>query len=218
MCLRYQYEYDQMDRDAIEVSVAAQAAFGSSSGDQSDAFPASITPIIILDNGKRVVVPSYFGMTPPWAKDETFGKKYAYNGRGETINERPTFQAPLRAGRRCLVRVVSFMENLGKNRWLKVSCVNPDYQLYIAGLYEEPNRHRTTISHCLVTTTPNELIEPYNDRMPVLLSGPGQDKWLDPKTSVFDALELLRPCPAEWLAIEEFEEVRRDQKYLDFGE
>ncbi len=210
MCLRYQWEYDNQDRDVIEI-----LAMNPSGSEPGDAFPAAITPIIILENGERKTVASFFGMTPAWAKDPMYGQKYAYNSRSETITEKPTFRDAYRL-RRCLVRVVSFKENLGRNRWLKVTPVEGD-ALYVAGLFEMPNRHISTRSHCLVTTTPNSIIEPFHDRMPVILSEEGQRRWLDPNTNPIDALDLLVPCPSEWLAIEELQEEsrRKKSKYLD---
>ena len=185
-------------------------------GEPGDAFPAAITPIIILENGARQVVPSSFGMTPAWAKNPSYGPKYAYNSRMETIDEKPTFRDAFRF-RRCLVRVVAFNENLGRNRWLKVTAAEPNDRLVIAGLYELPNKHVKTRSHCLVTSPTNGLIEPFNDRMPVLLSVEGQRVWLDPTTKPHDALALLVPCPNEWIAIEEIleESRRKKSKYLD---
>ena len=211
MCLRYQWEYDSQDRDSIEI-----LAMNPSGGEPGDAFPAAITPIIILENGERKIVPSFFGMTPAWAKDPSYGPKYAYNGRSETITEKPTFRDAFHL-RRCLVKVVSFKENLGRNRWLKVSPVNPDDRLILAGLFELPNKHVKTRSHCLITVPCNSLIEPFNDRMPVILSEEEQKTWLDPKTSPLDALGLLVPCPNEWLAVEELQEEsrRKKSKYLD---
>jgi putative SOS response-associated peptidase YedK len=211
MCLRYQWEYDSQDRDSIEI-----LAMNPPESEPGDAFPASITPIIILVNGERSIVPSYFGMTPAWAKDPSYGPKYAYNGRSETITEKPTFREAFQF-RRCLVKVVAFNENLGRNRWLKVTAMNPDEPLVIAGLYEMSNKHVKTRSHCLVTVPSNDLIEPFNDRMPTILSEEGQKIWLNLETSPLDALGLLEPCPDDWLAIEEvLEESRRKKsRYLD---
>jgi putative SOS response-associated peptidase YedK len=211
MCLRYQWEYDNQDRDVIEILSA-----NPNHGEPGDAFPAAITPIIVLENDVRKVVPSFFGLTPAWAKDAMYGQKYAYNSRSETITEKPTFREPFQH-RRCLVKVVSFKENLGKYRWLKVTNINPFEPLFIAGMFESPNRHIPTRSHCLVTTTPNSIIEAYHDRMPVILSEAGQQQWLDPLSKPNDLLALLGPCPSEWLAIEELQEEsrRKKSKYLD---
>jgi putative SOS response-associated peptidase YedK len=210
MCLRYQWEYDNQDREVIEILSADPSA------NPGDAFPAAITPIIIQENGVRKVVASFFGLTPAWAKDEFYGQKYAYNSRSETIAEKPTFRDSFNL-RRCLVKVISFKENLGRNRWLKVTNADPNEFLYIAGLFEMPNRHIATRSHCLVTTTPNPLIDKFNDRMPVILSEPGQEVWLNPSSKPGKLLELLSPCPSEWLAVEEIQEDsrRKKSKYLD---
>jgi putative SOS response-associated peptidase YedK len=213
MCLRYQWEYDNQDREVIEI------LSGDPSAESGDAFPAAITPITVLENGHRKVVASFFGLTPAWAKDEFYGQKYAYNSRSETITEKPTFRDAFHL-RRCLVKVASFKENLGRYRWLKVSNIVPSESIFIAGLFEMPNRHIPTRSHCLITTTPNTLIEPYHDRMPVILSEAGQKVWLEPTSKPNDLLALLGPCPSEWLAIEELQEEsrRKKSKYLDLFE
>ncbi len=213
MCLRYQWEYDNQDREMIEILAA------NPSTEKGDAFPAAVTPIIILDKGERRVAPSFFGLTPAWAKDEYYGQKYAYNSRSETITEKPTFRDAFHL-RRCLVKVISFKENLGRNRWLKVTSTEPTESLYIAGLFELPNRHIHTRSHCLITTTPNDTIEPYHDRMPVILSEAGRKVWLEPTSNQNELLALLAPCPSEWLAIEELQDEsrRKKSKYLDLFE
>ena len=70
----------------------------------------------------------------------------------------------------------------------------------MAGLWEEwrapegqPERTFT-----IITTTPNELVRPVHDRMPVILSPEQYGAWLDPGPR--DAAELaglLTPYPAE---------------------
>jgi putative SOS response-associated peptidase YedK len=50
----------------------------------------------------------------------------------------------------------------------------------------------------LITTGPNELMEPIHDRMPVILSPADYDRWLDPAIHEPDKLlPLLRPYPAD---------------------
>ena len=225
MCLRYQWEYDNQDREKIELEIAHNTAIEGGTSEYEgvieghrDAFPSSFTPIIVRENGQDLVVPSYFGLTPAWAKDSSFGKKYAYNSRSETIMDKPTFRDPFHF-RRCLIKVVSFMENLGKNRWLIISPTTENC-FYIAGLYEMPNKHRITRSHCLGTVTPNDIIGTSHDRMPAILSPESRELWLSPETTPLQALELLKPCPSEWMTLREhLEDSRRGkQKYLDFGD
>lgn len=221
MCLRYHWEYDSMDRDDIEFdeSLGGLREGGDSDAESAhEAFPGSTTPIIIQVDGQRKLFASQFGLIPPWAKEATFGKKYAYNGRGESILEKPTFSKPMVEGRRCLVRVTMFKENLGKNMWLHVYPRDPEARIYIAGLWEMPNKHVATRTHCLVTTVPNSLIEPYHDRMPVILDPHEQEIWLNPTTSPREAQELLKPCESDWLDFVQVEEKRghRGQSHIDF--
>jgi putative SOS response-associated peptidase YedK len=49
-------------------------------------------------------------------------------------------------------------------------------------------------SFTIVTTTPNELMEPLHDRMPVILPQAAWDAWLDPANQ--DAAALLVPYPS----------------------
>jgi putative SOS response-associated peptidase YedK len=210
VCLRYQLECDELLRTRIEDRLEGS---GYSLTDD-EAFPASVTPLILVEDGKTVVVPSQFGMTPAWARDASYGPKYAYNGRSESILDKPTFRDPMHF-RRGLVQVISFMENLGAKRWLKVSPVAPETHFYVAALYEEPNRHVSIHSHCLITTTPNALVAEWHDRMPVLLGAADREVWLDPRTPVDAALAMLKPCPPEWMAVVPYRDPTGVQSLFD---
>ena len=49
----------------------------------------------------------------------------------------------------------------------------------------------------IVTTTANELVGPFHDRMPVILPTSTHDLWLDPEVDEAEALlPLLAPFPA----------------------
>jgi len=49
----------------------------------------------------------------------------------------------------------------------------------------------------IITTTPNELVAPVNDRMPVILPKDAEALWLDPAVSKEHALSVLQPYPAD---------------------
>jgi putative SOS response-associated peptidase YedK len=49
----------------------------------------------------------------------------------------------------------------------------------------------------IVTTSPNELVAPVHDRMPVILPIELEHEWLDPEISKEHALSLLQSYPAE---------------------
>ena len=69
-----------------------------------------------------------------------------------------------------------------------------------AGLWEHwplPGKAGEPFNSCtIITTTPNELIEPIHDRMPVILSKDAEAMWLDPDVPQDAALSLLKPFPA----------------------
>ena len=55
-----------------------------------------------------------------------------------------------------------------------------------------------SLAFVILTTTANDLVRPLHDRMPVLLSREGAERWLArPDT------DLLTPAPAAWLAMRE---------------
>ncbi len=47
----------------------------------------------------------------------------------------------------------------------------------------------------MITTTPNGVVSPIHDRMPVLLRPEDYDKWLDSRTSLDELQALLKPSP-----------------------
>ena len=50
----------------------------------------------------------------------------------------------------------------------------------------------------IVTTTPNAVLAPIHDRMPVVLAADDYDTWLDPALQDAERLQpLLQPCPPD---------------------
>jgi putative SOS response-associated peptidase YedK len=76
----------------------------------------------------------------------------------------------------------------------------PGYELFaFAGLWTARTDEETgeVIESCrIITTTPNELVAPVHDRMPVILPAGAEAVWLDPCISKEHALSLLEPYPA----------------------
>lgn len=142
-----------------------------------------------------------WGLIPGWAKDETIGNKLA-NARSETVQSKPSFRAALKK-RRCLIPIDGFYE------WRKVGAAKQPVFIHrkdgapfaIAGLYEfwkGPDGPVQTAT--LLTTTPNALMEPIHDRMPVILDPRDYDLWLDPGVQDGEALRhLYAPSPPEEL-------------------
>jgi putative SOS response-associated peptidase YedK len=68
-----------------------------------------------------------------------------------------------------------------------------------AGLWTyKTNDEGELVESCtIITTSPNELVAPVHDRMPVILPVELEREWLDPEISKEHALSLLQPYPAE---------------------
>jgi len=69
-----------------------------------------------------------------------------------------------------------------------------------AGLWTsrtDPGTGELVESCTIVTTSPNPLVAPVHDRMPVILPRSLEDEWLDPEISREHALSLLLPYAAD---------------------
>ena len=51
----------------------------------------------------------------------------------------------------------------------------------------------------MLTTSPNMVMMPIHDRMPVVVLKEDWTRWLDPKAAGDDVADLLRPAPDDYL-------------------
>ncbi len=139
-----------------------------------------------------------WGLTPTWSRD---GRPGPINARSETVFARPMFRQAIRQ-RRCLVPADGFFEWTGKppHRSPWHFSMKDGHLFAMAGIWEEwlsPSGERT-VSACLITTSPNSLIAPMHDRMPVIVRPEQESVWLDPAvTSQADLDSLMTPYDAE---------------------
>ncbi|MFH1296794.1 MAG: SOS response-associated peptidase [Bacteroidota bacterium] len=137
-----------------------------------------------------------WGLIPFWAKDPSIGNKLI-NAKAETITGKPSFKNAFRR-RRCLVPADGFYE------WKKNAAKTP-YRIVLkdgapfamAGIWEKWVSGDGEIIHSfsILTTTPNDLIAPIHNRMPVILLPENEKRWLD-DTSEELLQGLLKPYPA----------------------
>lgn len=110
--------------------------------------PTTDVPIILerpledAEGVRRGIHVARWGLVPPWAKDAAVGSR-AFNARSETVTEKPTFRAAVKA-RRCTVPADGYFE------WLKPEVGAPKgvkkrpfyvhpgdgVPIFFAGLYE----------------------------------------------------------------------------------
>ena len=168
--------------------------------------PTSRQPVIRLDHetGQRELAIMRWGLIPFWAKDS----KIAYstiNARAETLTTAPAFREAVKR-RRCLVPADVFFE------WQKLDAkTKQPYAIALkytdifafAGLWERWKDKATgepVETYTIITTDPNDLMEPFHDRMPVILRPDDYERWLAPADPARLPIDLLRPYPDDEMA------------------
>jgi putative SOS response-associated peptidase YedK len=159
--------------------------------------PGATMPVVVRNSPNRVELMKW-GLIPFWAKDPKNSYK-TINARAETVATSPVFREALKR-RRCLVPASGFYEWQQTERGKLPYFIHlKDIELFaFAGLYDvwqdaEGNELRT---YTIITTTPNELVQPIHNRMPVILHPDDEAMWIDPKMNDTAALRaLLQPFP-----------------------
>jgi putative SOS response-associated peptidase YedK len=169
--------------------------------------PRSTQPVVRLgrDSSGRETALLRWGLVPFWAKDA----KMAYstiNARAEEVASKPAYREALKR-RRCLVPADAFYE------WQRLDpktkrpfafALKSGEPYAFAGLWEswrpkdknDPDAAPLE-TFTILTTDPNELMEPVHNRMPVILEPKDYSRWLDTGDPARPPVDLLRPYPAE---------------------
>lgn len=140
-----------------------------------------------------------WGLVPSWAKDPSIGHKLI-NARGETVAEKPSFRKAFKH-QRLLVLADGFFEWKREGKEKQPYYIRfKDHRLFaFAGLWERWDKQAEPLESCsLITTTPNDLMTPIHDRMPVILDQNAYTTWLNPSVTEPALLKpFLSPCPAD---------------------
>lgn len=158
--------------------------------------PTTDVPIVlerVIDGAvHRQIHVAKWGLVPGWAKDPAVGVR-AFNARSETVLEKPTFRAAVKA-RRCAVPVEGYYE------WKKLPDGKSKQPYFVhtpggelitfAGLYEwwrdpakEDGAADQWLLSCSIVTMaspPDGELASLHDRLPVPLDADGLAEWLNP--------------------------------------
>ena len=158
-----------------------------------------IAAVRIDRSGARRLHALRWGLVPFWAKDIAIGRRLI-NARLDSLAEKPAFREAL-SRRRCLISASGFYEwaqlESGKKQPYFVRA-RSEPLLAFAGLWERwrGGGSEPPLETCvIVTTAANETLAPIHDRMPVMLTRPAQDVWLDPTSTVATIAELAARGP-----------------------
>jgi len=165
--------------------------------------PTQVVPVLRNDKGGRKrFFPCRWGLVPYWARDLSFGARLI-NARSETAEKKPAFREAL-ARRRCLIPSDGFFE------WMKTPSGRQPYYIRfqdrrvfaLAGLWERWSRAPgpAVETFTILTTSPNGVVRPIHERMPVILAPETYSEWLQPQPIVKDRLErIFAPFPDDGL-------------------
>ncbi len=161
--------------------------------------PTQPVAVVRAGPGGRELVAVHWGLIPSWSKEASIGARMI-NARGETVAEKPAFRGPFRS-RRCLVIADGFYEwkREGDGKQPYFIAMKDRRPFAIAGLWDRwtPAGGEPVESCTIVTTTPNEVLAPIHDRMPVILPPGVHAVWLDPALRTSERLQpLLQPLAA----------------------
>jgi len=159
----------------------------------------SHTIAAVIHDGVNRLVQFRWGLIPSWAKDPSIGSRLI-NARAETLSEKPSFRNAFKK-RRCLIIADGFYESLkeGKKKTPIYFRLKSGRPFGFAGLYEMwTSPEGQPVNTCtIITTEPNDLIQPIHNRMPVIVSKEKETLWIDPAVQNQTLLSsVLQPYPS----------------------
>lgn len=159
MCGRFSLELDDTFYPRYEVENIIEIA------PNYNVAPSSFIPVVVKNSPKKVVMMKWGFKV---GKDFT-----VINTRAETISTKSAFKNAFQ-NNRCLIPATGFYEwrVIGKEKHPYYIHLKDHSYFSFAGIYTD-----NTCS--IITTTPNELMSPIHDRMPVILSNDEEEIWVD---------------------------------------
>ncbi len=164
---------------------------------------APTQPILAIPNDAKNKADFFvWGLIPAWAKDPSMGSRLI-NARAETLAEKPSFRGAFKY-KRCLILADGFYEWKSqpgtKTKIPHFIFLKSRQPFAFAGLWDEWHAPDggSVRSAVIITTTPNELMAPIHDRMPVILRPRDYAEWLDASPRAPESLSpLLNAFPAD---------------------
>lgn len=172
------------------------------------AFGLPLMPAVCSGKADRITMLRW-GLIPSWirsASDANEIRFKTFNARSESIDKKPSFSASFKS-KRCIIPVRGFYEwqHVGAKKipWYIKSA--DDGIISLAGLWDEwveTDTGEMFSTFSIVTTDANPLMAKIHNsakRMPVILDKETERQWIDIELSKDAALNLLVPCPSDYL-------------------
>lgn len=168
--------------------------------------PQTFQPVVAFNRKtlERELLQMRWGLVPYWAGDAKIGYS-TINAKAETLTTSSVFREAFKR-RRCLVPADGFYEWQQIDRKTKqpFAFALKDGSLFaLAGVFDvwkDKKTGQALFSYSVITTDPNELLEPFHNRMPVILKAADYERWIAPAEEHRLPVDLLRPFPEELMA------------------
>ena len=176
-----------------------------------NASPGTFQPVIRLNHetGDREITAMNWGLVPYWSKER---KSLAPNSRDDKLESSGAWKEPFKR-RRCLIPAEFFYEWEPATAEMKRGKITrpwaialKDERLFSFGGIWDRWRDRGTgtafQSFNIITTEPNELLEPFHNRCPLIIEPRNYQRWLtpsDPEDPGTLPTDLLKIYPDEAL-------------------
>jgi putative SOS response-associated peptidase YedK len=174
------------------------------------------------EGGQRTAFVANWGFVPRWQRQ---GSMLLPNARGEEVDSTRAFRTEFQT-QRCLVVVDGFYEwdqyhairNVPKQPYY--FSMNSGLPMALAGLWQPSvSAGQPALPNCtIITTGPNLILQPFHDRMPVILASQDWAAWLDPQNTVDELKQLLvpsDPCEMRCWPVSKSINTTRKQDHID---
>lgn len=156
--------------------------------------PTDSIRIALEQDGRRRLTAARWGLLAFWTGGTKQRAAGWINARAETALDSPAFGPALRR-RRCIIPVDAFYEwdrSITPRQPFAIGAAD-DGLLALAGIWSPPSDSALP-SVAILTTSPNELLSPIHNRMPVILARDALSPWLSLQADIADLWPLLLPC------------------------
>lgn len=161
--------------------------------------PSETLPVVVTHSPNHIEM-MVWGLVPFWEKSDN--PHTLINMRDDTIIEKKWAHTYIQF-QRCIVPASGFFEWKRVEKGLKIPYrfyVKDEEYFGMAGVYsiwKHPQTGKEIQTYSILTTSPNELMEPVHNRMPVILQKDQEDDWLNPDMVEIEHIkQYLKPFPA----------------------
>jgi putative SOS response-associated peptidase YedK len=194
MCGRFSLSYRNAERLALELGVPVESLIDYRP--RYNIAPTDQHWIVRMKYEDRQLLPARWGLVNHWMTDRKQAFK-GINARSESVQKSAAFREAFKE-RRCVVPADGFFEWTGPKEARKPIWFHREDGglILFAGLYESwrPSPDEWERTFTILTTTPNAIMEPVHDRMPVILEENAIEDWLFVRQTPASLMDLLLPA------------------------